>query len=398
MAVNERRTETTDLREPGRPLIGELDRLGSAISLAATAETLDELVMALSREARDLADATSAVAIAYGTALRPGAEAIDGRSIEWTGGPSERPRAFGDGPSRESRPPLVGSESAGVVHRLPLVDEGVVVGSLIVTHGGGRPDPSEERLALVRAFAAAAGVLIGHPRHRVATASNIGSVEGSLPSEAALNERKRIARELHDGLVQSLYGLGLLIRTQSERTDLPERGRQTMSGWVRRIDRLVEEAAAYVGQLESRGATLVDLGTGIDAIAEEAAAAGLDVSTEVSSTADARLSSDVRRELLIVAREAVSNAVRHGHARRLALHVEIDAVTDTVTLAVDDDGIGFEPASHRSGGHGLDNMATRAAALKGSLDILSRRSAGTRVRLRVPMRRSAADGSPEPDA
>jgi signal transduction histidine kinase len=279
------------------------------------------------------------------------------------------------------------------VQRLPLIDGGIVVGSMTVGYPDDRQDPGPERLALVRALAAAAGPIVGRQRDRIGLVPSFGETVGPLPSDGARAERMRIARELHDGLIQSLYGLGLLIRTQAERTDLPERGRQTMSRWVRRIDGLVEEATTYVAGLEARGIGLADLGAGIDAIAEEAAAAGLEVSTEVSSTDDARLSSEVSRELLIVAREAASNAIRHAQAHRLALHVEIDPAADSVTLTVDDDGIGFEPA-RPSGGHGLDNMAARAAASKGSLDVLSRRGAGTRVRLQMPMQRLHADENP----
>lgn len=267
-----------------------------------------------------------------------------------------------------------------------MIDDGGVVGSLTVVFPDGCADPGEERLALVRALAATAGPLIGRRRDRTQRRPDPADRDNVRSPDAGRAERTRIARELHDGLIQSLYGIGLLIRTQAERTDLPEKGRRRMQGWVRRIDGLIEEATAYIAGLEVRGDALVDLGAGIDAIAEEAAAAGLDVSTEVRSSDDARLSSEARRELLIVAREAASNAIRHARAQRLALHVEIDSATETATLTVDDDGIGFDPALHRLGGHGLDNIAARAAALNGSLDVVSRRSAGTRVRLRIPMR------------
>jgi signal transduction histidine kinase len=384
MSIAESGNGSTDLAASGRALTDRLDRLGSAISLAAAAGTLDELVVILSREARNLVDAESATATASGTGGQPGAEAMDGRSIGLAG---HSPSLGGAGASElgESIPAAKVSTEARVVQRLPTIYDGEVVGSLTVAFPEGCADPGEEKLALVRALAATAGLLIGRERDRMQRSPGADR-DRTRPSDAGRAERMRIARELHDGLIQSLYGIGLLIRTQAERTDLPEKGRRRMHGWVQRIDGLVAEATAYVARLEFRGDALVDLGAGIDAIAEEAAAAGLDVSTEVSSSDDVRLSSEARHELLVVAREAASNAIRHAKAQRLALHVEIDSATETATLTVDDDGIGFEPALHRLGGHGLDNMAARAAALNGSFDVLSRRSAGTRVRLRIPMR------------
>jgi two-component sensor histidine kinase len=372
-----------------------LDRLESAISQAAGARTLVELVAVLSLEARYLVGAESVAVTALGADGRPSAEARDGRPEEGPGRPFGRDGGPGEQVSAESAPTMPVPGPPQTVQRLPLIDGGIVVGSMSIAYPDDCRDPGPERLALVRSLAAAAGPIIGRQRDRIGLVQSGGSVTQPRPSDGVRAERMRIARELHDGLIQSLYGMGLLIRTQAERTDLPERGRQTMSRWVRRIDGLIEEATAYVAGLEARGIGLADLGAGIDAIAEEAAAAGLDVSTDVSSTDDARLSSEVSRELLIVAREAASNTVRHAQAHRLAVHVEMDPAADTVTLTVDDDGVGFEPARHRSGGHGLDNMAARAAASKGSLDVLSRRGAGTRVRLQMPMQRLPADEHPE---
>jgi signal transduction histidine kinase len=384
--VSESRNGSTDLGAVGRTLTARLDRLASTVSLAAAVGSLDELVVMLSREARDLVDAESAAVVAFRTEQQEGAEAINGRLIGEAGRSSERLVGNGERHFRAGGSATEASGEVRVVQRLPLNYDRRVVGSLTVVFPDGCAEPGEEKLALVRALAATTGLLIGRQRDRLQRRSGLANHDRTRPSDAGRAERVRIARELHDGLIQSLYGIGLLIRTQAERTDLPEKGRLRMQGWVRRIDGLVEEATAYIAGLEVRGDALVDLGAGIDAIAEEAAAAGLDVSTEVSSSDDARLSSEARRELLIVAREAASNAIRHARAHRLALHVEIDPSTETATLTVDDDGIGFEPALHRLGGHGLDNMAARAATLKGSLDVLSRRSAGTRVRLRIPMR------------
>jgi signal transduction histidine kinase len=377
-------------------VVDRLRLLESAIGRVAAAEDPGEFAVLLSAEAHGIA-AASVTVFVRGVDGLADVEARDGVVVDL------RDAAMPDLSVLE--PPGTTCDDAGppfghpLIQRLPLVDGRRVVGTMIVEYPVAGRDPDEDRLSLVHALAAAAGSLAGRIRER-AERHVTGNLESARPSDAARAERLRIARELHDGLIQSLYGMGLLIRTQAERTDLPERGRQTMARWVRRIDGLVDEATAYISDLEGRGDALIDLGAGIDAIAEEAAAAGLDVSTEVNSTDDSHLSGEVCHELLVVAREAASNAIRHASAHRLAIRVEVDPVASTVTLTVDDDGAGFEPARHRPGGHGLDNIASRAAALKGSLDVISRRQAGTRVRLRVPMhppeltRSAAADNCP----
>jgi signal transduction histidine kinase len=365
---------------PGaRDLEASLRMLESAIARAATADSPARLATVLSADAHEISGASVAVTLRGADGWI--AEGRDGRSVDHGPGAvigwGSAGRRTGADP--DSRPE---GAAAPMTQRVPLVDPGRVVGSMLLEYPADGPDPDEQRLALVRALAAAAGPLAGRLWERAERGSLRG--EAVRPADVARAERTRIARELHDGLIQSLYGMGLLIRTQAERTELPQKGRDTMSRWVRRIDALVDEATEYIAGLEVLGDAMIDLGAGIDAIAEEAAAAGLDVSTEVNFSDDARLPREVCHELLVVAREAASNTIRHAEARRVAIHVEVDPASDTVTLSVDDDGRGFETARHRPEGHGLDNMAARAAQLGGSLDVLSRRGAGTRLRLRLP--------------
>ncbi|MGZ8513831.1 MAG: sensor histidine kinase [Candidatus Limnocylindrales bacterium] len=256
-------------------------------------------------------------------------------------------------------------------------------GTLAILGGDDDALPDVASLSLLGPFAAAAGGIaerLSASGHRGMTMS--GPDHGIVEHDASA-ERRRIARELHDGLIQSLYGTGLLIRAQVNRTDIPMRGRDTMRKWVERIDRVIDEARAYVDELEESGDAVAELGSGLDAIAEEAAGAGLDVSTEVTATEHVRPTPDVRREVLRVAHEAVANVVRHAAAQKVALRVEVDPTTDLVQLTVEDDGVGFDPAGGLPTGHGLRNMMSRASALGGDLDVVSRPGAGTRVRLRV---------------
>ena len=339
---------------------------------------------------------------------RPVAAALNGES--W-GFPEVMDRAIGaasgrgpgltvDGPSCRPLLRLTGFRAHQARHvlatvRLPAAggDRGI----LAILGGDDDPRPDAESMRSLGPLAAAAGgiadrLLAAGP----AAASASGPTNGTVERDASA-ERRRIARELHDGLIQSLYGTGLLIRAHVNRTDIPIRGRDTMRTWVERIDRVIDEARDYVDQLEESRDAVAELGSGLDAIAEEAVATGLDVSTEVTATEHVRPSADVRREVLQVAHEAVSNVIRHAAAGKVGLRVEMDPATDLIQLTVEDDGIGFDPAGGLPTGHGLRNMMSRAIALGGDLDVVSRPGAGTRVRLRVRLGgRARPPGASEP--
>jgi two-component system NarL family sensor kinase len=342
--------------------VERLRALASAAERVVEAATTDEIAAVLSREAASLAGVSEATVTFESADGHPSTAARRGDRVD----------------------------GGRVAVSLPVGPPDCPHGVIALVAGPREADPGEDAVALVRVLAAAADGRLqaladrcgaGSPAE-VRSAGGSDAERGVLERDASA-ERRRIARDLHDGLIQSLYGLGLVIRAQAERIDIPERGRTTMLAWVERIDRLVGEARTYVGDLEAGGDAVAELGAGLDAIAESAAAAGLDVSTEVRATEQVRPDDEVRRTILQVAREAVSNAVRHARASQVLMRVEVDPGTDTVVLTVEDDGVGFEPAAQCLGGYGLRNMAARAAALGGSLDVVSRPHAGARIRLRV---------------
>jgi signal transduction histidine kinase len=96
----------------------------------------------------------------------------------------------------------------------------------------------------------------------------------------------------------------------------------------------------------------------------------------------------VRREVLLIFKEAVNNIARHARCRHA--EVEIRIQRDGLVLEVADDGQGLSPSGDREAGHGLPSMRQRAARLNGGLDIYTAPGRGTRLVLRVPWRRSHA--------
>ena len=109
---------------------------------------------------------------------------------------------------------------------------------------------------------------------------------------------------------------------------------------------------------------------------------------QIDEDAAAQLSGAQSLELLQIAREAVSNALRHGSATRIILRMHQS--DREICLLVQDDGRGFDPAARRAGGHGLGNMQARAARVGAALRIVSQPGHGSRVIATVPLASAAA--------
>ena len=185
---------------------------------------------------------------------------------------------------------------------------------------------------------------------------------------AVLEDRRRLARELHDGVVQELgyLRMGAAVLPDPEvRADL-----------LSACDRALDEARAAVDALGR--SPQEPLGFTLHRAARQVAErydARLDVDLDDSVTSDA----DLRHALVRITREAVSNAVRHGRAPRVCLRLARD--NGSCRLLVEDDGVGFDVAAaeRASTGYGLTSMSDRARTLGGSFVIDSRPGHGTRV-------------------
>ena len=195
---------------------------------------------------------------------------------------------------------------------------------------------------------------------------------------AVFEERRRMARELHDGLVQELS----FIRSQTAAMA----GGMELPGMADHLAQAADRALH-----ESRRAVEALSGTGTAGLAEslrEAAAgiavrAGTAVSVQGGPVVD--LATDVRDALARVVREAASNAVRHGQAASLAIRLDGDGVA--VRVVVKDDGKGFDPSAAKTGGFGLQSMRERIENLGGSFAVRSEPGSGTEVDVTVPVSR-----------
>jgi PAS domain S-box-containing protein len=208
---------------------------------------------------------------------------------------------------------------------------------------------------------------------------------------AALQERERVARELHDGLAQVLG----FVRLQAEAArGLLRRDATTAEAY---LSRLAEAALDAHGEVRSfiAGSAAGPQPGWLAAIAEAVRRAGEETGTETELRADEGLDDDalaqpVAAHLLRIVQEALHNVRKHARARRVSVAIEADGAW--VEIVVADDGVGLPdpPAPTTDTGFGLRFMHERAAAAGGSLAIASGPTEGTRVTVRVPRQKTAS--------
>lgn len=199
---------------------------------------------------------------------------------------------------------------------------------------------------------------------------------------ALLEERERIAHDLHDGTIQALYALGLEYDAFASREDFPDEIRALFGRSVARVNDLIGEIRQYISMLESESPTSQpDLSRDLAFIVRQLVPPGIDTVINVTAAALQELTAREMEDLLFIAREALSNAVRHAAPSRLA--IDLRQTPEFTALTVQDNGIGFEPEFMRVG-LGTITMRTRAERLGGELTIISIPGMGTTARVTIP--------------
>lgn len=207
----------------------------------------------------------------------------------------------------------------------------------------------------------------------IGAAREIASYWTSVVAAASFEERRRLARDVHDGLAQEIAFIARNVRLLREQGAEPQLVERIMGG----VGRAQEESRRVVGALAANADEPLER-----ALAE----AALDAARRHGASLDMELASGIsmspreREAVVRIASEAVANAAQHSGADTLRLYLErLDA---GIRLAVTDDGAGFD-AEEPKRGFGLVTMKDRAEALGGKLHIDSRRGAGTKVELEL---------------
>ncbi len=199
-----------------------------------------------------------------------------------------------------------------------------------------------------------------------------------------LEDRQRIAMDLHDGVIQSLYGLGLNLSTQAIKE--ANKGTSTaMYQSVRQINDVIVQIRNYIFALRRSRWEEHGLSIGLEKLASEViAATSIRPILRLSAHVDGLLRDDAVENMLQIAREAVSNVIRHASANTVVIGVALSE--GRLILTVRDDGRGFSLEERNHHGQGLRNMRDRTKALGGELTISSIPGDGTGVRVEIPVR------------
>jgi signal transduction histidine kinase len=202
----------------------------------------------------------------------------------------------------------------------------------------------------------------------------------------SLEEKAQLGRDLHDGIIQSLYAAGLTIESAraAARTD-PAAADRRLEQCRESLNRAIRDVRGYIAGLAPerlRGGNFAHaLRSHFEELrADRAAMVELDIDEAVA----AALTPEQETELLQIAREAFSNGLRHGRAQHLT--VRLHQGGNEIALLVQDDGAGFDAAQDAGAGHGRANMQARAGRLGASLHVHSRAGEGTRLVLTLPWR------------
>ena len=279
---------------------------------------------------------------------------------------AKHPDSFGFPPNHPPMHSLLG---------LPIRVGRATVGDFYLTEKLGAAEFSDDDEELVEMFALHAGLAIQNAR-----------LHQDLQELAVVDERLRISRDLHDGVIQSIYAVSLSLE------DVPELMEASAPEAIDRVDRAIDRLHLTIGDIRTFIVGLgpeagAGLGLTLETLARElfvGSVTQLSIDLSGAATLDGRLTPEASHELVQVAREALSNVARHSGAGRAKLALLVEG--NTAELRVEDNGAGFDPGQRFGTGHfGLANLRGRAAAVGGTLTIESRAGEGTRIIVRLPI-------------
>ncbi|MCS7483688.1 GAF domain-containing protein [Umezawaea endophytica] len=251
---------------------------------------------------------------------------------------------------------------------VPLRAGAVVTGVLVALRRKGEPPFVADQLPVLASFA-----------DQAALALQLAEKQRSLRLLDVLEDRDRIARDLHDHVIQRLFVTGMSLQGSLRRiTDKEVRGRVTTA--VEQLDQTVREIRTSIFDLQSAGNEGTSLRRRLlDIIAELTEETEISPVVRMTGTVDNSVSDELAEHVEAVIRETVTNAVRHANATSLTVTVEAG---DQLIISVADDGVGIPVDVARSG---LLNLEHRAQQFGGALSVHSEPGEGTRVAWRVSL-------------
>ncbi|CAL9325914.1 GAF domain-containing protein [Streptomyces sp. SudanB182_2057] len=247
---------------------------------------------------------------------------------------------------------------------------GGVRGAVLVAREAGRPVFSEREADMLGGFAAQAAI-----------AMELAERREDAERIAVLQDRDRIARDLHDLAIQRLFATGMTLQSAGRFIEHPEASERVARA-VDDLDETIRIIRSAIFGLRTR-AGAADAGLRarvVRLVGEETPTLGFTPGVRVEGLVDTNVPHEIADQIMAVLSEALTNVARHAHADR----AQVDLTTDgrEVSLTVSDNGVGIPPDGRRSG---LRNMAERAGQLGGHFDVSTPGGSGTVLRWRVPL-------------
>src|SRR5512135_3256394 len=260
---------------------------------------------------------------------------------------------------------------------VPIIFKGKLLGNLYLTDKIGAEEFSDQDERLIVMLAANAAIAIENAH-----------LYSQVQRLAVLEERDRIAMDLHDGIIQSIYAVGLTLEyVDLTLAEQPEVARERLKQSIGGLNEVIRDIRNYILDLRPQRFQNKNLVAGLNDLVR-AFKANTFIATEVQSTdrADADLTPEQSAGLFHITQEALANIAKHAKARKVIVAVQRDTLN--VMLSVQDDGRGFDlPNVQMYRGHGLQNMAERAKTLGAEFKVTSAVGQGTRMEVRLPVRK-----------
>jgi len=277
---------------------------------------------------------------------------------------------------RGRRARLVEEEGLVSAIAVPLMGKEGALGTLCV---GNRAavELTERQAELLEAFA-----------NWTAVAIEASQLYDKLEGLARLEERERIGMDLHDGVIQSIYAVGLHLEHSAESLpDTAQGAKREIESAIDDLNDVIKDIRSYIFDLRPRMSQVPDLPHAIELLVEDTRVNTLmNVQAKLEQPLNGALSEAQALALFHIAQEALANISKHSRASRA--FVRLSSRAGHVKLAIRDNGVGFEPGDDSSGEkHGLRNMRDRARSVGASLVCESTPGRGTRVTVDVPIRR-----------
>jgi signal transduction histidine kinase len=259
---------------------------------------------------------------------------------------------------------------------VPITVKGVSLGRLYLTDKVGAAEFSDEDQALVETFALHAGIAMENAR-----------LHEQLNRLAVIDERDRISKDLHDGIIQNMYAVSLSLEVVPELMDIDrDDAAARVEAAIDSIHLAIQDIRNFIFGLRPELLEGTSLIGGLAALVEEYRHnTMIDLELRVPDEVP-EPTPEVTSQLLAIVGESLSNVVRHSHGSRAVVELTSDGPA-AWDLMIEDNGVGLDPAGVvRLGHQGLANTRQRAGQIGGAITIDSEPGAGTRVNVRVPRR------------